>query len=63
MVNNYPPKHIYSLYLLQKSGFLRNSKIKSKWEQLKLLFDLIPENPHSYTDVHVRYSALSVRFI
>jgi hypothetical protein len=63
MVNNYTPVHIYSLYLLQKAGMLKNSKMRNKWEQLKLQFDLIPEEPHSFTQVHITYSALSVRFI
>lgn len=63
MVNNYPPSHICSLYKLQKIGLLKNSKVKNKWEQISQLLDLVPVEPHSYTKVHVLYSALSVRFI
>jgi hypothetical protein len=63
MTCNYSPAHITSLYLLQKAGFLKNSKLRNKWEQLRLHLDLVPDEPHSYTQVHITYSALSVRFI
>ena len=63
MVGNYSSKYIYPLYQLQTLSILRNSKIKSRWDQLKLQFDLIPDIPHSYTSTHITYSALSVRFI
>lgn len=63
MVNNYSPVYIHSFYQLQKLGLLKNSKAKNKWEQLTELYNLLPEQPHSYTKVHVLYSALSVRFI
>ncbi len=63
MVANYSPTHITSLYLLQKAGFLKNSKLRNKWEQLRLHLDLVPDEPHCYTQVHITYSALSVRFI
>lgn len=49
MACNYSPKHITSLYLLQKAGFLKNSKARNKWEQLRLHLDLLPDDPHSYT--------------
>lgn len=61
--NNYPPKYICYLHTLQKAGLLRNSKIKNKWEQLVLHYDLLPREPHSYTGVHITYSALSVRIL
>lgn len=63
MVGNYSSKFIYPLYQLQTLGILRNSKVKSRWDQLKLQFDLIPDPPHSYTTTHITYSALSARFI
>jgi hypothetical protein len=63
MTCNYSPAHITSLYLLQKAGFLKNGKLRNKWEQLRLHLDLVPDDPHSYTQVHITYSALSVRFI
>jgi hypothetical protein len=65
VAGNYSPSHITSLYLLQKAGFLKNSKLRNKWEQLKMHFDLFPDpdDSHSYTQVHITYSALSVRFI
>jgi hypothetical protein len=63
MVGNYSSKYIYPLYQLQTLGVLRNSKIKSRWDQFKLQFDLIPDPPHSYTTTHITYSALSARLI
>jgi hypothetical protein len=63
IAGNYSPTHITSLYLLQKAGLLKNSKARNKWEQLKLALDLLPDEPHSYTQVHITYSALSVRFV
>lgn len=63
MVCNYSNKHILSLYELQKVGWLRNSKTKSKWEQICQAYSLLPNDYHSYTKVFIKYSALSVRFI
>lgn len=63
VVGNYGIGHVYSFYLLQRLGMLRNQKGKNRWQQIAQLFELIPIEPHSYTKVHVLYSSLSVRFI
>ena len=64
MVHGYQEtKHLYNLYQLQKAGLLRNSKTKNKWAEICQAFDLLPSEPHSYTKVFVKYSALSVRFV
>lgn len=42
MVGNYSNEHIISFYNLQKLGWLKNSKIKNKWEQICQAYSLLP---------------------
>ena len=44
-------------------NLIKSSRIPLKWKQICERFDLLPDNPHKYTYIHIIYSALLVRFV
>lgn len=60
--NCYNPAHLLTVRNLVDRAILRNSKQPLKWKEICEKYDLIPDQPRSYTYIHTIYSALLVRF-
>ena len=48
---------------LVDANLIKSSRVPLKWKQICERFDLLPDNPHKYTYIHIIYSALLVRFV
>ncbi len=63
VMGNYSNQHILSLHQLQQLGWLRNSKMKNKWEEIVQAYSLLPKEESPYSKVYIKYAPLSVRFL
>jgi hypothetical protein len=63
VLDSYHPQHILTVRGLVEKGILRSAKQPLKWKEICEKYDLIPDNPRSYTFIHIIYSALLVRFV
>lgn len=63
LMGNYSNEHILSFHHLQQLGWLRNSKIKNKWEEISKAYSLFPKQESFYNKVYIKYAPLSVRFL